>query len=186
MSTPKRSTRNEGLALVSSLIILFILTSLGLTGIYLASMDLKIAGNYRIYKQKFYTAEAALERGVNRLKNTSTDIWRELIEDASATHPEQVLFDMNQVAFQGMNYTVLVKNNFDDPVFDDANFTPDQKYSTETDHILVLIGEGSNNKGRPIRLQTAVAWTPQEYNSYGGRDITTENTNVSEVMINWE
>ncbi|MGA1863736.1 MAG: PilX N-terminal domain-containing pilus assembly protein [bacterium] len=175
----------EGMALLTALIIMVMLTGMGLAGIYLASTDLMISQNYKKIKQKFYTAEAGLEQGINILRSTSIDDWNDLIETAKAANPEVILSGMSDVPFQGMWYTIRVKNNLDDPVFWDANHTVDEQCSTDTDDILVVISECKANEGEPKYIETAVQWEPNPVHSYGGKDITTDNINVVEANIDW-
>lgn len=175
----------EGMALLTALIIMVMLTAMGLAGIYLATTDIMISQNYKKIKQKFFTAEAALEQGVNILRSTSIDDWNALIEGATASNPEVILSDISDVPFHGMTYTIRVKNNLDDPVFSDANHTADQQCSTDTDDILVVISESKASEGEPKYLEAAVQWEPNPVHSYGGKDITTDNINVVEANIDW-
>jgi hypothetical protein len=175
----------EGMALLTALIIMVMLTGMGLAGIYLATTDIMISQNYKKIKQKFFTAEAALEQGINILRSTSIDDWNDLIKGAKASSPEVILSDMSGVPFHGMTYTIRIKNNMDDPVFSDANYTADEQYSTDTDDILVVISESKANEGEPKYLETAVQWEPNPVHSYGGKDITTDNINVVEANIDW-
>jgi hypothetical protein len=175
----------EGMALLTALIIMVMLTGMGLAGIYLASTDIMISQNYKKIKQKFYTAEAGLEQGINILKSTSIDDWNDLINGATASNPEVILSGISDIPFQGMMYTVRVKNNMDDPIFSDANHTADEQYSMDTDDILVVISESKANEGEPKYIETAVQWEPNPVHSYGGKDITTDNINVVEANIDW-
>lgn len=175
----------EGMALLTALIIMVMLTGMGLAGIYLATTDIMISQNYKKIKQKFFTAEAGLEQGINILRSTSIDDWNDLIKGATASNPEVVLSGMSDVPFHGMTYTIHVKNNMDDHVFLDANYTADEQCSTDTDDILVVISESKMNEGEPKYLETAVQWEPNPVHSYGGKDITTDNINVVEANIDW-
>ncbi len=180
----------EGMALLTALIVMVMLTGMGLAGIYLATTDVMISQNYKKIKQKFFTAEAALAHGINILQSTPIDDWNKLIEKATASNPEIVLVDLSgnsyqDVPFHGITYTIWVKNNPDDPAFSDANFTVDEQCSTDTDDILVVIAESRANEGEPKYLETAVQWEPNPVHSYGGKDITTDNINVVEANIDW-
>lgn len=175
----------EGMALLTALIIMVMLTGMGLAGIYLASTDIMISQNYKKIKQKFFTAEAGLEQGINILRSTSINDWNDLINAATASNPEAILSGISDAPFHGMTYTIRVKNNMDDPVFSDANYTADEQCSTDTDDILVVISESKANEGEPKYLETAVQWEPNPVHSYGGKDITTDNINVVEANIDW-
>ena len=179
-------SNQKGLALLSALIVMAILTALGMSGIYLSSTDIKIAKNYRLQKQKFYAAEAAIARGTGILNLTSISNWTNLLSGATESDPEVILADLEDVQFHSMTYTLMVRNNLDDPVFKDGNYTTDEKYSTDTDDILVLIAEGNGDSGMPKYVETAIKWTPQTERSYGGKDITTDNINVTTASITWQ
>jgi hypothetical protein len=54
--------KNEkGIALITALLFLMVLTVLGTTAVMISSTDIKIGGNYKTTKQTFYVAEAGLE-----------------------------------------------------------------------------------------------------------------------------
>jgi hypothetical protein len=59
--------REQGSALVISIMVLFLLTVLGLTLVLTTTTEKKIAMNYRWGEQAFYNADAALEYGKNVL-----------------------------------------------------------------------------------------------------------------------
>ena len=174
-----------GFALITAVFVMVILTALGTVGIYLTVTDIKIAQNYKLTKQKFYTAEAALERGVNILRSASIDNWNNFINGASASKPEVVLSNLENIPLCGMRYTILVKNNLDDPVFDDANYTLDEKCGTDTDNTLIVIGEGHSGSGRPKRIEASIKSIPINPGSYGGKNITMNNISVTTARITW-
>lgn len=174
-----------GFALLAAIFVMAILTALGTVGIYLAVTDIKIAQNYKMTKQKFYAAEAALERGVNILRSASIENWNSFINGASASEPEVVLSALDKIQFYGMRYTIWVKNNSDDPVFDDSNYSLDEKCSTDKDNTLVVIGEAHSSSGRSKRIEAAVKSIPINLGSYGGKNITMNNISVTTARITW-
>jgi len=178
-------TDQRGMALFAAFVVLILLTVLGLAGIYLATTDIKISHNYKEIRQRFFTAEAALEQGVNIVQSTSVDNWSNFLTGATITDPEVLISGLSNVSFYGMNYTVLVRNNLDDPVFTDPNYTTSERYSTDKDEILVIIAEARGNAGDPKILETAVQWEPSPENSYGGKDMTADNANVTDANIDW-
>ncbi|MBN2374364.1 pilus assembly PilX N-terminal domain-containing protein [bacterium] len=185
-SMKKILTANKnGFVLMTAIFVMAILAVFGTIGIYLAATDVKIAQNYKMTKQKFYAAEAALERGVNILRSTPTENWKGHISDSSSSKPEAVLSNLENIQFHGMKYTVLIKNNLDDPVFADSNYTEDKKYSTDTDDTLVIIGEGHGSSGWPKRIEAAVKSMPVTPGSYGGKNITMNNISVTAARITW-
>ena len=54
----------DGNALIVSLILLVLLTLIGLSASRISSVDIQVAGNNKIYKQNFYTAEAAVMEAI--------------------------------------------------------------------------------------------------------------------------
>jgi hypothetical protein len=175
----------KGMALFTAIVVLGILTVMGLAGIYLSTTDLMISQNYRIIKQKFFTADAALEQGINILRSTSIDDWSNLINGATQSDPKVVLSGMSDISFYGMTYTIWVKNNLNDPVFMDANYTVNEQYSKDTDDILILIAESKAKRGEPKVIETSIQWEPDPEHTYGGKDLTTENSNVVEATMDW-
>ncbi|MGA1843838.1 MAG: PilX N-terminal domain-containing pilus assembly protein [bacterium] len=175
----------QGVAILAALVVMVMLTVLGLAGIYLSTTDIMISHNYRVIKQKFYAAEAALQQGINILRGTSIEDWNDYISTATAKDPEVALPGMSDVEFQGMRYTIKVKNNLDDFVFGDANYTVDEWYSTNLDNIMVVVAEGMGDSGQPKVLEAAVEWEPGSVHSYGGKDITSDNVNVTVANIDW-
>lgn len=176
----------QGMALLTAILVMAMLTILGIAGIYLSKTDIMISRNFRIIKKKFFTAEAALEQGINILRATPVEDWNDdFLNGATQANPDVVLPGMSSVSFYGMTYTVRVKNNLDDPVFLDANYTVDEQFSTDTDEILVIIAEANSGTGQTKMLESAVQWIPKPATSYGGKDITTENTNTTTAEITW-
>ena len=175
----------KGMALFAAFVVLILLTVMGLAGIYLATTDIKISQNYKEIRQRFFAAEAGLQQGINTVQSTSVDNWNNFLSGATSSNPEVLMSGMSGVSFYGMNYTVRVKNNLDDPVFSDANYTSSDWYCKDTDEILVIIAEGSGSSGEPKTLETAVQWEPSPENSYGGKDMTADNANVTDANIDW-
>ncbi len=62
-------SNEDGFVLVLGLIFLVILSLLAVAGVRMTSTELKIAGNERVAKVNFYTAEAAAFEGVQRRLN---------------------------------------------------------------------------------------------------------------------
>ncbi|MGA1870344.1 MAG: PilX N-terminal domain-containing pilus assembly protein [bacterium] len=173
----------EGMIMIIALILMVLLTSLGIAGIYLSTSDMKIVHNYKLSRQKFFTAEAALARGVKTLQNTSIDEWNALIEDATATNVfvELGLSGQPIRTIGGINYTVWVRNNFDeaDP---DNNYSP----NVDRDAVLVLLAEAIGDGGKPRRIESAVEWVKKNKNNYGGKNIDAANSGSTTASIEWD
>jgi Tfp pilus assembly protein PilX len=71
--TPEQKTKiikNErGIALITALLFLMVLTVLGTTAIVISSTDIKIGGNYKLSKQAFYDAEAGIQYAIKNIEN---------------------------------------------------------------------------------------------------------------------
>ncbi len=63
----------RGIALITALLFLMVLTVLGTTAVMISSTDIKIGGNYRSGNEALYAAEAGVEEARGRLKGTNTD-----------------------------------------------------------------------------------------------------------------
>lgn len=59
-----------GNVLIVTLILLVLLTLLGLSASRISSVDIQVAGNNKIYKQNFYTAEAAAMEAIQIMNDT--------------------------------------------------------------------------------------------------------------------
>lgn len=182
----------EGMVLVIALILMVVLTVMGIAGIYLSTSDMKISHNYKLSVQKFYTAEAALNRGINALENTPINQWSSLIADASGDLSpnnsnisvilKENLGEANEEELQNigignMNYSVWVRNNFDDPSNDP---------SINADTVLVLSAEASGRAGINKRIESALNWEPIQDDSYSGKNIDSENSGLIEAAIDWD
>ena len=175
--------KQQGMAIFAALVVMIILTVLGMAGIYMATTDIMISQNYKQIRQKFFTAEAGLQQGINELKTTGVTDWSEFITGATSVDPNVEL--LKEPDFYGMNFRVLVQNNLDDPVFTDANYSSADWYNTDLDRILVLIAEGKGSSGSAKTIEAAVQWEPRPENSYGGKDITADNSNTIRGNIDW-
>src|SRR6267143_2833265 len=69
--------REEGLALIVSLLALLLLTALGITLVLATSLETVIAGNFRENQEAFYAADAIIERAMDDLA-TAGD-WRQVL-----------------------------------------------------------------------------------------------------------
>ncbi|MDD5153251.1 MAG: pilus assembly PilX N-terminal domain-containing protein [Desulfovibrionales bacterium] len=71
--TPEQKTKiikNErGIALITALLFLMVLTILGTTAIVISSTDIQIGGNYKLSKQAFYNAEAGIQYAIKNIEN---------------------------------------------------------------------------------------------------------------------
>jgi len=182
----------EGMILVVALILMVILTAVGIAGIYLSTSDMKISNNYKQSVQEFYAVEAALNRGINVLKNTPINEWTNLIVDATGdlgpnnanasvilkenlgTTDEEAL---QNIKIGNMNYSVWVRNNFNDP-----SHNP----SINSDTILVLFAEAVTKHGIKKRVESAVCWERIEDGSYSGKNMDSENSGSVEAYIDWD
>ncbi|MFZ5995516.1 MAG: DUF7305 domain-containing protein [Thermodesulfobacteriota bacterium] len=71
--TPKQKTKiiknEKGIALITVLLFLMVLTVLGTTAIVISSTDIKIGGNYKLSKQALYDAEAGIQYAIKNIEN---------------------------------------------------------------------------------------------------------------------
>ncbi|MEW5800493.1 MAG: PilX N-terminal domain-containing pilus assembly protein [bacterium] len=64
----------EGAVLITSLLLIFILTLMGMTAMISGSINVTIADNYKQSRAAFYAAEAGIERAVGRIIDTFEDL----------------------------------------------------------------------------------------------------------------
>ncbi len=62
-------SNEKGIALVTALLFLIVLTILGTTAIVISSTDIKIGGNYKTTKQAFNDAEAGIQYAIKNIEN---------------------------------------------------------------------------------------------------------------------
>lgn len=86
----RMKTNEDGFVLVLALILLVVLSLLAVAGVRMTSTELKIAGNQRIAKVNFYTAEAAAYEGVqhNLNKYKPEDLLPNHSDFVPANNPE--------------------------------------------------------------------------------------------------
>ena len=72
---PVAAARQQGAALVIGLILLLVLTLLAITGMSVATLELRMAGNEQYQERAFQAAEAGLERAISQgVYNTNVRI----------------------------------------------------------------------------------------------------------------
>lgn len=67
------NNREKGSIIIIALILLMLVTLMGVSITQTASIEMRVAGNERDYKQNFYLAEAAAMEALQRLDNAGED-----------------------------------------------------------------------------------------------------------------
>ena len=122
----------QGMVLLTSLMLMVILFILGTTAYLISSNDLKIGGNYKTSKQAFYVAEAGIEHAIGVLKKKK-DYTPILDGTDTATSGPGILTKIGSgpKSFADGTYEVLVFDNDDGD--SDLTVDADQKvYITST------------------------------------------------------
>jgi len=85
--SPRPLNNQDGVVLVTAILIMAVLVLLGSTAVMTTSTDLKMSGNYKTSEQAFYAAEAGLEevRARMRANFTPTTGATGSINDSSPT-----------------------------------------------------------------------------------------------------
>ena len=103
----------DGMVLLTSLMLMVILFVLGTTAYLITSNDLKIGGNFKTSKQAFYVAEAGIQHAVGLLRER---------EDYDAILQNNAILIGSDADFAGGTYDVVVTDNDDG----DGNLNLDQ------------------------------------------------------------
>jgi type IV pilus assembly protein PilX len=78
------SGRQQGAALVVGLVLLIVLTILAVSGVFSATMEMRMAGNTQLQERAFQAAELAIEEALANPTITTTDPAE---EQAPTNHP---------------------------------------------------------------------------------------------------
>jgi hypothetical protein len=92
----------RGMALVISLLLLIVITTLGLSSIMATSTDIHLGGNKRITAETLYTAEAGVQHALQALKGQNFD----MVIAGNVGQPWLTASNFNDV--QGMGYSIKV------------------------------------------------------------------------------
>ncbi len=118
----------KGIALITALLFLMVLTILGTTAVMISSTDIKIGGNYKTAKEAFYDAEAGVQY-----------VIKQVIEQGSVTFPSA---DNSSVS---LSYTVPTGFSFDSS----ATLT---KMAAVSRYKLQVAGNATNNTKATIEV----------------------------------
>lgn len=69
MQVEKQASAERGSVLLTTLILMILLTLIGIGGVNIASTDLRITGNYRIYTENLMLADGAVNRAAAVVRN---------------------------------------------------------------------------------------------------------------------
>lgn len=181
----------SGVALVIALLIMVLLTILGTAAIMTSTTDVKIAANFKKSTNAFYAAEAGIEAGMDLLQSPgafdANTGWNSLLTTyiyGDASSGTALSTDTNA------SYAVRV---LDDELLDDAGETvmlwdvadEDDGGNVNTDTNRKVIIESTGRYGSStVKLEAYVEYD-QGYDSYGGKDLTSGNTNVASGESTW-
>lgn len=185
----KKIKDESGIALVISLLIMVLLTILGTAAIMTSTTDVKISENFKRSSNAFYVAEAGIEAGVDFLGSnfSSADGW--------SSHLETWIYGS---ASTGVALSTL-DSNLDSNAFYKVYVVDDEpgelSWITDEDGVLNIdknkkvVIRSTGTYGNPatatVTLEAYVEFD-QGYDSYGGKDLTSGNTNVASGEATWD
>lgn len=178
----KKIARDEsGIALVTALLIMVLVTVLGTAAIMTSTTDVKIGENFKKSADAFYLAEAGLETGLAYLDSNfdATTGWTAFINTGSN--------DITSTPGNDITSTVTSDNTVGNGTFtlyarDDSD--TDNTSDDNAQIYLRSVGLLTGTIASTTTLETLVEFH-QPYESYGGKDLTAGNTNVAEGAATW-
>lgn len=183
----KKILKDEsGIAVITSLLIMVLVTVLGSAAIMTSTTDVKISSNFKKSTDAFYIAEGGLEVGMDFLDSNfdTTYGWTGFVNldpsDASVT-------DITTPPGNDITSTVTA-----DPTVGDGSFTltaydDDDGETNSDDNLKIYLRSVGNITGSPSATATleGLVEFDQGYDSYGGKDLTSGNTNVATGKATW-
>lgn len=171
----------SGVALVIALLIMVLLTILGTAAIMTSTTDVKIAANFKKSTNAFYAAEAGIEAGMDFLNSPgifdATTGWNLFLGN------NVPLGTTNTEVTTGANafYTISAKD--DEPTV--LSWVTDEDGNTATDNNLkIIITSVGTYSSSTVTLEAYIQYD-RGYDSYGGKDLTSGNTNVASGKATW-
>lgn len=176
----------SGIALVTSLLIMFVLTLLATAAIMTTGTDVKVGANFKTTQDLFYVTDAGLEAGRNFLNshfNAATG-WNGYLTNGN--NPV-----VNGDAVNGTNITgylssdAVGRGTFRISVLDDND--GDGSFLADTNKKIYLTSRGTITTGGATASKTLEEYFEfhQNYSTYGGKDLTIGGTNVATGEATW-
>ncbi|MBI5016679.1 MAG: hypothetical protein HZB55_14480 [Deltaproteobacteria bacterium] len=171
----------RGMVLVACLLILALLSLLGATSLFNATLDTQFVGNQKVNRESFYAAEAALELGVGKVMTSFRQELRPLVPDHQWTEPQGLaLNDPFGNPFNGYTTQYRIGNALD-PSHPDTEPKP-QPYSTAQNgqqilHFAYIYGveataEGPNGTARLTETLRALETPLVQYYVFFSDDLS--------------
>lgn len=193
----KKILKDEsGIALITALLIMVLLMVLGTAAIMTSTTDVKIGQNFKKSSDAFYLAEAGLETGLAYLDSNfdSTTGWNAFVIDGFVSSEHATYASGTEItASPGLDdITALVTNTVGSETFtiytrdnsDDSDCDPGDKGDCDGRIYLMSVGTLTGTIASTTTLETLIEFD-QPYESYGGKDLTSGNTNVASGEATW-
>ncbi|MBI5187203.1 MAG: pilus assembly PilX N-terminal domain-containing protein [Nitrospinae bacterium] len=183
-----RTTKSgeSGIALVTALLVMFVLTLLATAAIMTTGTDVKIGSNYKATQDLFYVADAGLEAGRNFLSsnfNTTTGWNTYLTNGNNPVAAGDTVKGTNITGYLSSN--VVGRGTFRISVLDDND--GDGSYTADVNKKVFLTSKGTVTTGGTTAMKTLEEYFEfnQNYSTYGGKDLTGGNTGVATGEAAW-
>jgi len=152
----------KGSALITIVLVVFVLTMVGIAGVLYMTMEDRLSGNDKLQQAALYAAETGLRTGETAIKDVGSGGSESLTTLLSATGSTlsppgggytavslgtgyyEVPITLPSGAPGGANYSLYVRNNQDDPSPGSATHDTDQKIN------IIAVGTVSDLSGRGI------------------------------------
>lgn len=176
----------SGVALVVALLIMVLLTVLGTAAITTTTTDVKISSNFKDSTDAFYAAETGLETAREYLQSnfSATNGWSDFLTSGNQFIETGIY---GTVTTGSLNLIPLGNTTFGVFILDDDGFAwvsdENGNYTTDSNKKVLVTSKGADGTATVI-LQEYIEFF-QGYDSYGGKDLTTGNTNVSSGEATW-
>jgi Tfp pilus assembly protein PilX len=183
---PAYLSNESGVALVTALLIMFVLTLLATAAIMTTGTDVKIGSNFKNTQDLFYVTDAGLEAGRNFLNShfDASTGWNGFLTNGN--NPVVVGDSVTGTNITGnLASNAVGKGTFRISVLDDND--GDSSYTADANKALYLTSVGTLAMGGTTATKAMEEYFEfyQNYSSYGGKDLTVGNTGVATGEATW-
>ena len=189
----------SGIALITALLIMVLLTLLGTAAIMTTSTDVQIGANFKRIQDVFYVSDAGLQAGADFLgQNFDPDTgWSGYLTNGNNN------VDASGYTYPGVTPPTTIKGtnisasltaahgagSFQVSVLDDETTATDEDgdWTIDTNKRVVVTSKGAFTMGSATVYKTVEQMIEfyQSYTTYGGKDITVGGTNVAAGETSW-
>ncbi len=188
----KSGSDESGIALVTALLIMVLLSLLAAAAVNTTSIGVKISSNYQTSVSAFYVADAGLEAGRNYLHSNFdvTNGWTGFLTPRTYCMGETSIQRRN-ISDQLPTYSATSQNipvgNGAFTVYTMDDVDGDGNLESDGNKKIYLTSQGTVGGSVPATVVVEEYMEfYQSYASYGGKDLTSGGTNVATGEVTWQ